>query len=140
MYRYINKNGWMTGVTGRCELKCDELKLILEGQDDPNYDPNAPVVNIPLQNLADVLSGGFKKAELGSYWTTTETYVDENGAYNIVITIVVPDESQPCIASEVCENVRAYLNKPGILDNSSYTCDFVEGCIDKVLLHFTGDY
>ncbi len=140
MFRYINKNGWMTGVTGRCETKCNNLKIIFEGEDDPNFDPNTPVINIPLKSLGDILNRGYRKAEIGDYWTTTESYTDENGAYNIVITIVVPDESQPCIAAEVCDYIRTFLDRPGVLDNSTSTCEFVDGCVDKVLLHFTGDY
>ncbi len=140
MFRYINNDGWMTGVTGRCEQKCNRLKLILEGQDDPNYDPNSQAKPKPLEALAAVLNEGFQNAELGDYWTTTESYNDDDDRINIVITIVIADDAQATIADAVCDNVLAYLNKPGILDNSSHTCTFVESCTDKVLLHLLGDY
>lgn len=136
MYNYINRNGWMTGVTGRCEQRCDKMKLILEGQDDPNYDPNVPVVTKPLEPLSQVLTGGFKRAELGDYQCDTTSYTDDYGIINIVITIKV--EEAECIKEEVCNNVLAYLDKPGILDGSSHTCEFVDGCTDKVILHLIG--
>lgn len=138
MFNYINKNDWMKDVTGRCELKCKKLKLILEGQDDPNYDANAvQAPQRPLKGLSDVLSGGFKRAQLGSYWCDTNTYEDKSGCINIEITIDVKEEK--CVCNDVCANVLAYLTRPGILDRSTHTCEFVSGCTDKVLLHFVAD-
>lgn len=141
MYYYINKNNWMDGVKGRCVKKCEQLTLTLEGADDPNYDEAAFALEapVPLQALSSVLSGGFKEAELGSYWCSTESLRDELNRVNIIITIIVPDEPN-CIADEVCANVRNYLNKGKTLANSHFTCQFVEGCTDKVLLTLIGDY
>lgn len=138
MFKYINQNDWMKRVTGRCELKCNKLKLILEGQDDPNYDPNAVLApQQPLKGLSDVLSGGFKRAELGDYWCDTDSYEDESGRINIKITIDVPEAKS--VPEDVCANVLAYLTKPNILDRSTHTCEFVSGGTGQVMLHFIGD-
>lgn len=139
MYAYINKENWLTGVTGKCQVKCNKMKLILKGQDNPNYDPNAIVAEEPkkpLQALGEVLQGGFDKgAQLGDYSCDT---IVVSADRSIVITVLVKEAS--CSCNDVCANVLKYLTKPGILDNSSHTCAFVDGCTDKVVITLTPDY
>lgn len=76
----------MKGATGICERKCNRLKLILEGQDDPNYDPNAAAAAAKevraLEYLSKVLSGGFEKGiisvELKCIRTPVKTIISKS--------------------------------------------------------------
>lgn len=136
MYRYINKNNWMENVTPKCTAKCDKLTLILEGKDDPNYDPSIEPPKRPLEALGGILKEGFAKgAQLGDYVADCNVY-EKHGRWNIEITITVTDPSLTC--ESVCDNVYAYLDKPGILDGSTKTCQFIDGCPDKIMLHLIG--
>lgn len=127
----------MENVTASCKVKCKRLTLILEGKDDPNYDPSKEPTKRPLEALGEILRDGFAKgAQLGDYVCDCNVYQNDDGCWHIEIDTVITDLSLSC--HSVCDNIVAYLDKPGILNGTTRTCQFVDGCPDKVRLHLIG--